>query len=204
MKPKVSIITPVWNQRELVIRAMDSIPRRKDIEVLVRDDGSTDGTLEALVDYSVANPDLNMTVFSNGENEGVAYTKNRLLESATGEYFHVLDSDDYLYTQEYSRAIDMIDGSDVVYMDFRRNDGFPTYLTAENVGIFCAQILRFIRMDFAKGITFPENIRAADDWYFHNDLMAKHPTEQYTHLIAYHYNFPRAGSLSDLKMKGLL
>lgn len=201
---KVSIITPVWNQRELVVRALDSIPRRPDVEALVRDDGSTDGTLDVLLEYKKNHPGLNLIVFSNGENKGVAYTKNRLLESATGEYFHVLDSDDYLLTAEYSKAVDMLDGSDICYMDFRRNDGFITNLTDDNKNIFCAQILRFIRRDFAAGIEFPEHIRAADDWYYHNDCTARNPSEQFLHLVAYHYNFPREGSLSDLKMRGLL
>ena len=40
MTPKLSILTPVWNQEELVIKGLDSIPRRDDIEVIVRDDGS--------------------------------------------------------------------------------------------------------------------------------------------------------------------
>ena len=46
---KVSIIIPVYNQEELVIMALDSIPKqREDIEVIVIDDGSTDDTLKNL------------------------------------------------------------------------------------------------------------------------------------------------------------
>ena len=48
---KLSILTPVWNQEELVIKGLDSIPRRDDIEVIVRDDGSTDNTLANLKKY---------------------------------------------------------------------------------------------------------------------------------------------------------
>ena len=201
---KVSILTPVWNQEELVIKALDSIPRRDDIEVLVRDDGSTDRTLDNLIAYRIKHRDLNLRVFYNGTNRGVAYTKNRLLEDARGEYIHILDSDDYLYTDEYNRAIDSINGSDICIMDFITNDGFPHRMNTENHNLYCAQILRLIRREFADGIQFPEDIRAADDWYFHNDMMARNPSEQYTGILAYHYNFPREGSLSDLKMKGLI
>ena len=46
---KISIIIPVYNQEELVIRALDSIPKqRDDIEVMVIDDGSTDDRLKNL------------------------------------------------------------------------------------------------------------------------------------------------------------
>ena len=201
---KVSILIPVWNQEVLVIRCLDSIPRRDDIEVLVRDDGSTDRTLDNLIDYRMKHRNLNLRVFYNGTNRGVAYTKNRLLEDARGEYFNILDSDDYLYTEEYSRAVDDIDGSDLCLIDFATNDGFQHRLSPENHNLYCAQTMRFTRKDFAKGIKFPEEIRAADDWYFHIELTERNPSEHYTHIVAYHYNFPREGSLSDLKMKGLI
>jgi glycosyltransferase involved in cell wall biosynthesis len=42
--PKVSVIIPVYNQEVLVLKALDSIPTRDDIEIIVIDDGSTDDT----------------------------------------------------------------------------------------------------------------------------------------------------------------
>ena len=83
---KLSVCIPVWNQEELVIRALDHIPRRDDIEVLVRDDGSTDRTLSNLLDYKARHPELKMKVYRNPENKGMYYTLNRLLEDARGEY----------------------------------------------------------------------------------------------------------------------
>ena len=77
---KLSVITPVYNQEELVIRALDALPRRDDIEVLVCDDGSTDDTLANLLAYRYDHPELNLKVYSNGRNRGVAFTKNKLLD----------------------------------------------------------------------------------------------------------------------------
>ena len=45
---KVSVIIPVYNQEELIIRCLDSIPKRDDIEIIVINDGSTDKTLHTL------------------------------------------------------------------------------------------------------------------------------------------------------------
>ena len=45
---KVSIIMAVYNQPELVVRALDSVPRRNDIELIIIDDGSTDTSYEVL------------------------------------------------------------------------------------------------------------------------------------------------------------
>lgn len=201
---KLSIITPVWNQQDLVIRELDSIPRRDDIEILVRDDGSTDNTLERLLKYKDQHPELDLTIYSNGENRGVAYTKNRLLECATGEYIHIMDSDDYVLTDAYEKAMAHLVGEDVVLFDLQINDGSILRLTPDSCGLYCAQIARFIRREFVNGLQFPEEIRAADDWYFANDIMARKPMQTFTGIVAYHYNYPRAGSLSDLKIKGII
>ena len=201
---KLSILIPVYNQEELVIKALDNLPRRNDIEVIARDDGSTDDTLANLLAYKAEHPSLNLQVFSNGRNRGVAYTKNRLLEAATGEYFHIHDSDDYVNTHLYSEMVDRLDGADIYCMNLIVNDGSILDVTEDTKGLYCAQIARFIRKPFAEGIEFPEEIRAGDDWFYAEALLRRNPVTVYTGIPAYHYNFPREGSLCDLRQKGIL
>jgi len=202
---KLSVLTPVWNQEDLVIKALDNLPRRDDMEVLVRDDGSTDNTLANLIKYKEEHPELNLTVFSNGTNKGVAWTKNRLLESAQGEYIHLHDSDDYCLTDEYNRIIDeCLRGADIVCFDLRINDGSHMSINEHSYRGYCAQIARFIRREFIGDLRFPEHIRAGDDWYFAEALVAKNPNQLFTNRVAYHYNFPREGSLFDMQKKGLI
>ena len=205
---KLSILIPVWNQEELVIKALDHLPRRDDIEVLVRDDGSTDNTLANLKKYKEEHPDLNLTVFANKGNKGVAYTKNRLLKVAKGEFIHIHDSDDYVITTLYDRMITEwlynCNTADIITMDLEINGGTRFAVNRETYRGYCAQTARFIRREFAKGLTFPEEIRAADDWYYAQDLLTRNPNHIFTSVMAYHYNYPREGSLSDLKVKGLI
>ena len=201
---KLSILIPVYNQEKLVIKALECLPRRNDIEVLVRDDGSTDSTLANLLAYRVEHPGLNLQVYSNGKNRGVAYTKNRLLESAIGEYFHIHDSDDHVDTKLYDSLIDKLDGADVYCMNLIVNSGAMLCVDAENSGLYCAQIARFIRKEFAAGMTFPEEIQAGDDGFYAVELAARNPVTVYTGVPAYFYNFPREGSLCDLRLKGIL
>ena len=207
---KLSILIPVYNQEDLVIKALEHLPRRDDIEVLVRDDGSTDATLERLKTYRDSHSDLNMAVYANGVNQGVAYTKNRLLESANGEYFHIHDSDDYVYTSEYGSLIDLIDkdrypfSADIYCMDLIVNNGNTLNVTNDTKELYCAQIARCIRKDFANGLQFPEDVRAGDDWYFAEALLKRNPVTVFTGIPAYHYNYPREGSLCDLRQKGIL
>lgn len=203
---KLSILTPVWNQEELVLKGLDSIPRRDDIEVLVRDDGSDDNTLANLKKYKAEHPELNMKVFSNGENLGVAATANRLIDSATGEWFHFLMSDDYLFTNEYAKMIDYIyqTKSDIVCLDLVDNNGFRYKLSDEMDDYYCAQACRFIKREFVKGIRYPERCKCGEDYWYHIEMMERKPSVEYTHILAYHYNFPRVGSLVNLRSRGLI
>ena len=201
---KLSVIIPVFNQEKLVIRALDALPRRDDVEVLVCDDGSTDDTLANLLSYRYDHPDFNLKVYSNGRNRGVAFTKNKLLDEMTGEYFHIHDSDDYVDTEKYSELIDGLDDADVYVMNLIVNSGAMYDITEENGHVFCAQIARFIRSDFAAGIEFPEDVRAGDDGFYAVALANRGPKTKYTRIPAYYYNYPREGSLTDMRIKGIL
>ena len=202
---KLSVVIPVWNQEKLVLRALDHIPRRDDVEVLVRDDGSTDNTHTNLVKYQADHPELNLKVYKNGENRGMYYTLNRLLEDATGEYFHAHNSDDYVVTKEYNRLINRLDGTmDVLGFSLQINDGTVWPLNEETNRIHCAQAIRFIRKAFVDGITYNEQMKAASDWYYAEDLMKRNPRIVYSGEVVYMYNFPREGSLVDLRARGVI
>ena len=203
MTPKVSIVIPVWNQEELVIRALDSIPRREDIEVVVVDDASTDNTLANVERYAKDHPNMVIRAYHNAENKGLGYTKNVGYDHAEGEYIHQLDSDDYLYTKEYSRAIDKIGGEDMVFINLVVNSGAVFFLNKDTKRGYCGGTTKFTRREFLGAHRCPE-IRGGEDWYLNEELMALPHTEKFTNLNAYHYNFPREGSLYDLMTKGLL
>ena len=202
---KVSVLIPVWNQQELVKVALDHIPRRDDLEVIVRDDGSTDNTLENLFTYQKEHPDLRMTVMFNGENQGLYYTSNRLLESAHGEYFQMHNSDDYVLTDVYNDLVDMLDGSmDVLCMDLQINNGTVWPVNEETNRIHCAQVMRFIKRSFVEGMKWNEQMKAASDWYYNEELMTRNPVIVYSHRVCYMYNYPRKDSLVDLRARGII
>lgn len=203
---KLSVCIPVWNQQELALRALDHIPRRDDIEVLVRDDGSTDRTLSNLLNYKARHPELKMSVYRNPENKGMYYTLNRLLEDARGEYFHCHNSDDCVDTEVYSRLVDGLHGMDVLGFDLRINSGTVWKLTPESNRIHCAQAIRFIRKGFVDqyGITYREDLKAASDYYYNEEMLKHNPVIVYSGEVCYLYNFPREGSLVDLRAKGII
>ena len=200
---KLSIFIPVFNQEKLVIRALNSIPKRKDVEIIIVDDASTDDTYKNCVEWASNNKDLEIIICRLKENKGLGNAKNTAYDLANGEYINQLDSDDYLITSEYEKVIDELDGTDMIYCDLEINSGEIFKLNKETQSQYCSGCARFIRKEFLGNTRCPK-IRATEDWYL-NDLLQKKPhTDKFTNIVAYHYNFPRDGSLYNQYVKGEL
>lgn len=197
---KVSVVIPVYNQESLIERAIRSIPLRDDIEIIVVDDGSTDDTWNKLVTIGIELNDPNFIVLHNRKNMGVGYTVNRGIDIADGEYIVLLGSDDYFYTDEFLKAMEQLDGTDLVYFDLKVNDGSILKLTEESKRNLCGST-KFMRKEFV-GDTRNPDIRQAEDWFFYDELLKKNPTERFTNLLVKHYNYPRKGSLTDIAVNG--
>jgi glycosyltransferase involved in cell wall biosynthesis len=88
--PRVSVVVPTFQRRDLVQEALASIVSQtyRDFEVIVVDDGSTDGTREALAGWG------DQIQYSWQPNRGAAAARNTGLELARGELVAFLDSDD--------------------------------------------------------------------------------------------------------------
>lgn len=94
-KCEFSIIVPAYNVEKYIGACTESILRQSfsDFEVLIIDDGSTDGTLA--VAESFAEKDSRIRFFSK-ENAGLSHTRNYGIDRAVGRYIYFLDSDDLL------------------------------------------------------------------------------------------------------------
>lgn len=191
---KVTVIIPVYNQEELVIKAIDSIPKSDDIEIIVIDDGSTDNTWNNVINYMKEYEDQNIVLLYNPTNKGVAYTVNKGYDNATGEYVVLLGSDDYFYTDKFEQILKQLDGTDLIYFNLQVNNGDVWRLTPENKSILCGSV-KFMRKDFIGDTRNNIEKRVAEDYEFYQELLKKNPTEKFTDIIAKHYNYPRKGSL---------
>jgi glycosyltransferase involved in cell wall biosynthesis len=91
--PAVSVVIPTWNRASDVVGAVECVLAQEgpDLEVLVVDDGSTDGTGEALAARFPGEPRLRVIRQENG---GTARARNTGLAAARGRYVALLDSDD--------------------------------------------------------------------------------------------------------------
>lgn len=197
---KLSIIIPVYNQEILVIRALESIPEREDIEIIVIDDGSTDNTWNNLLEYRNNHiQNKNIILLYNEENKGVGYTINRGLDNAKGEYIVLLGSDDF-FTDNFKDSLELLDGTDLIYFNLIDNTDKIWELNNKTKYILVGSV-KFMRREFIGNIRNPE-IRAIEDWYFYQELIKKKPKEKFTDIVFKHYNYPRKNSLSWLHKKG--
>lgn len=95
MNPTVSIIVPVYNAQKSLNRCVDSILTQayQDFELLLVNDGSTDGSGEICRQYRQKDPRVRVI---EKENTGVSDTRNLALDQARGEFLQFVDSDDWI------------------------------------------------------------------------------------------------------------
>lgn len=100
LKPKVSIIVPVYNTGILLEKCIKSLLNQtlKEIEVIIINDGSTDNSID--ICNKMANIDKRVIVI-NKRNEGVSKARNIAINIANGEYIGFVDSDDYVENNMY-------------------------------------------------------------------------------------------------------
>lgn len=95
----ISVIVPVYNVELYLRKCIDSILAQtyRDLEILVVDDGSTDGSGKICDEYK---KDERVRVFHT-ENRGLSATRNLGLDKATGEWIGFVDSDDWIEPDMY-------------------------------------------------------------------------------------------------------
>ena len=98
---KISVIIPVYNTKDYLYKCLDSVLNQSldEMEILVVDDGSTDGSSDILKEYAEKYPEKIVALFK--ENGGQASARNLALKIAKGEYFGSVDSDDWIDPDMY-------------------------------------------------------------------------------------------------------
>jgi glycosyltransferase involved in cell wall biosynthesis len=115
---QVSVIVPMYNVENYIKECLDSLVNQtlKDMEVIVVNDGSTDGGVEIVESYCKKYPDLIRLVHK--ENGGLSDARNYGIPYAKGKYIGFLDSDDYVESTMYEKMSKKLDeGYDVVVCD---------------------------------------------------------------------------------------
>jgi glycosyltransferase involved in cell wall biosynthesis len=102
---RISVVVPTYNRREHVLRAIDSViaQTRPVSEIIVVDDGSTDGTAEAIESRFGQ-----MVKVYRQENGGVSSARNCAIRKATGDWIAFLDSDDVWFPMKIELQVEAL------------------------------------------------------------------------------------------------
>jgi len=192
--PKVSVIVPVYNQARFIGETVDSVLAQDhpNLELVLSDDGSTDGTTEILRDYARREPERIVHVVSD-RNTGIAGAFNRALDAATGELIAWLGGDDVMLPGKLSRQVAALrERSDAtgcchdaevfdsetgrVYGRFTevyngrrgvREGGVELLLDA---GYLMLPSTMMVRAAAVQGRRFDPRVRVSNDWFFDIEL----------------------------------
>lgn len=117
--PLVSVIMPAFNHELYIAEALQSIGNQthKNIELIVINDGSTDGTAEIIEEYIKKNSGKNIK-YLNKRNEGVCKTLNKGLEMSTGDYIAFLGSDDLWLPDRLAIQLEFMENNKNIGMVF--------------------------------------------------------------------------------------
>lgn len=143
MTPKVSICIPTYNREVFLKKTIESIIAQtyKDYEIVIVDDGSTDGTAEMIKreGYPVR--------YFWQENLGDASARNKLIEVARGQYISFIDSDDLLPTDAIERMVNAFPDSRedvVVYGPYIAIDRFENEIHRKKKKLYSGYITRHL------------------------------------------------------------
>lgn len=110
---KLSVIMGIYNtpNREMLANSLNSILNQtyNEFELIICDDGSTNGCFEWAKE--ICKDDKRVVFISNDKNMGLAYTLNKCLNVATGEYIARMDDDDISNLVRFEKQVNFLDNN---------------------------------------------------------------------------------------------
>ena len=215
---KISIIIPIYNRAHCIGRALDSIRQQglEHFEIILGDDASTDGTMDAVrrifPDAKVAGLPVN---------SGAAAARNAAMRLATGEFLAFLDSDDEWLPQKIEAQLDYLaKNPDVAVCAtshvFCRRDGIRRDVTVKNPLSWSAVLLEgqvfhgastpVVRREVLDSVGFQdESLRVLEDWDWMLRISQRHRIHVLPERLAViHENGPSNADFTHESMKRFL
>lgn len=105
--PLVSVVIPTFNRAHCIGRAIASVADQSypSLEIIVVDDGSTDGTVDRIRSTDCPRP---LKIIETPRNQGAAMARNLGIAAATGEFVAFLDSDDAWHRRKVERQVKLL------------------------------------------------------------------------------------------------
>lgn len=201
---KLSIIVPVYNVLPYIRQCLDSLINQtlEDYEILLVDDGSTDGTAAVLEEYRDRYPEL--IRLRRVDNGGQGRARNFAIPEARGKFLGFIDSDDSIAPDMYEKLIARAEetGADVAVCDWlaRYDDGREEVLPAcvqehplAAAGSACNKVFR---RELVGDIRFPVGLWY-EDFYFSALMLIRANKIEYVKEPLYIYRMHQASTMRN-------
>lgn len=131
MSPRVSVVIASYNHAAFVGECLASVLAQSfgDWELVVTDDGSTDGTAEQVRAFAAANPQARVDFVALPENRGACIALNHGIRRVRGEFIAILNSDDAFLPHKLARQVALLDAQPQVGAVF----GWPELIDERGV-----------------------------------------------------------------------
>lgn len=207
---KISVIIPVYNKVQYLRQCVDSVLAQtfRNYEIILVDDGSTDGSSAICDCYENSNENESIRVrVIHQENAGVSAARNRGMEAAQGEYISFVDADDWVEPGFLQAFVDAIDDSgvdmviqgyvnhkgEIVCMpsnSYRQQGQFGAPLTIAKekdlIGSSCNKLYSLSSIK-GSGVCFKTNIPIGEDSLFNMAFITHMKSFAITSQAFYHY-----------------
>lgn len=212
---KVSIIIPLYNRKHLIARCVESVCRQtyRNLEIIVVDDGSTDGCEEILESLKKADERI---IIIRKENGGVSSARNCGLDAATGDYVQFVDSDDAIVADAVELAVTEMENQKLDSVGFPcctdmnfTVESFPRVVERYSVwrgGDALAELLRMrhqcevwsklYKRELIGEKRFPEGVFMGEDFIFNVAYFSSVRSFSFLKNVCYLYNNMEGESLA--------
>ena len=136
--PLISVIVPVFNTAAYLNLCLDSILNQTydNLEILLIDDGSTDGSSDLCDEYALHDPRVTVLHLANA---GVSAARNTGIEMASGKYLSFIDSDDIIHPRFFELMTALIADRDIAECGFVKfSDESPEFTCKDSAEIIKA------------------------------------------------------------------
>ena len=216
----VSIIIPILNARKHIKKCLTSLINQtyKNIEIILVDNGSTDGTIRLIEEYE--SKDKRVKVFCE-EKQGVFNARNTGIANSNGEFITFVDIDDYLEENAIEKEIKQIEeqNADILFFNYYKEDRDSIKKCDDNIeyGIYYENNKKIIleRMccekyfasvwrgmysaEIIKNKIFFRPTKYAEDLLFNIESIIKAKKIYVCNLLLYHYVDNELSSLKKLQ-----
>ena len=134
--PKVSVFMAVYQQHKFVREALESVLAQNypNMEVIIGDDGSTDGTQDILKEYAQKHPGV-ITLLLSRENLGITANSNRIFKECRGTYIAFQAGDDIWLPNKITTQVDFMEANPDCSISYHNLEVFDN-ATGKSSGFF--------------------------------------------------------------------